>query len=66
MAGNGRIGGGSCTIEFTVKDNQGNVLSTAKTEDKNAGRPVTVTFRFPDGTSRVEKLKKDEAVDIVW
>jgi len=66
MAGFGRIIGGSCTIEFTVKDNQGTLVSTAKTEDTNAGKPVTVTTTFPDGTSRDDTLRRGQEIRFKW
>jgi hypothetical protein len=72
MPGGGGIGGrGSCELDFTVRDNQGQTIGVWKETDKDAkgdggNVKVVVTFTFPNGDVREEKLKKDEKVLIEW
>lgn len=69
MPGGGFIGGGSCNLEFEVKNNSGQTVSKANTEDTAIarGQPVEVTVTFPGGTTTTTILRsKKDKIKYDW
>ncbi len=69
MGGTGDIGGGSCNISFTIKDNASADVCTLGGEDTSIarGQPVEVTVTFPDGFTKTATLRnRTERVHFEW
>lgn len=66
MPGSGGIGGGSCVVDFQVQDGSGNVESAARSTDRGVGGQFTITFNFPDGTSKQVTIRGRERVTFNW
>ncbi len=72
MAGTGGIGGGS--VKAWLKDDSpsapcssNNGHGRAEASVGNPGNPnVTITFTFPDGSTKVVTLKPLEEVKLAW
>lgn len=72
MAGDGSIGGGSCTLDFRVWDNATGSKKGPPTkrlrysERSHKGEGATVKFTFPGGATRNVKLRRGQRVRIQW
>jgi len=72
MPGNGGIGGGS--VKVWLKDSNASApcssshgVGRADASVGNPGNPnVTITFTFPDGSTKVVALKPQEEVTLAW
>jgi hypothetical protein len=53
-------------VDFQVQDGSGNVESAARSTDRGVGGQFTITFNFPDGTSKQVTIRGRERVTFNW
>lgn len=68
MPGSGTIGGGkSCVLDIDIKDQKGGNKPKWSGDDSDVSYPFTITFSFPDGTSKDAVINsKNDKVKIKW
>ncbi len=68
MPGSGTIGGGrSCRVNFNTFNKQNQPKDSWDNYDDDVAYPFTVSFRFPDGSSKDVPIQdKRDQVRISW